>query len=146
MVIGTTERELWVLAVSSTPDRHVIGKPEIKYVGNIHGNEPVSKEILLHLILVRHFGIRMRNKFTLFCYATYLTCQCWLSTIYAKTEAFFISIQFYMVSFIILGFIADSKIGCWQFQLYINDDVALTFPLILSDCLECLQFVSHNSF
>lgn len=45
-------RELWVLAVSSTPDRHVLGKPEIKYVGNIHGNEPVSKEILLHLILV----------------------------------------------------------------------------------------------
>lgn len=45
------KRELWVLAVSSTPDRHVAGKPEMKYVGNIHGNEPVSKEILLHLIL-----------------------------------------------------------------------------------------------
>lgn len=48
------ERELWVLAVSSTPDRHVAGKPEMKYVGNIHGNEPVSKEILLHLILVSY--------------------------------------------------------------------------------------------
>ncbi|XP_046437221.1 carboxypeptidase D-like isoform X3 [Daphnia pulex] len=45
------KKELWVLAVSSTPDRHVAGKPEMKYVGNIHGNEPVSKEILLHLIL-----------------------------------------------------------------------------------------------
>ena len=48
------EKELWVLAVSSTPDRHVAGKPEMKYVGNIHGNEPVSKEILLHLILVSY--------------------------------------------------------------------------------------------
>ena len=46
-------RELWVLAVSSTPDSHVAGKPEVKYVANIHGNEPVSKEILLHFILVR---------------------------------------------------------------------------------------------
>lgn len=43
-----------MLAVSSTPDRHVAGKPEMKYVGNIHGNEPVSKEILLHLILVSY--------------------------------------------------------------------------------------------
>lgn len=47
-------RALWVLAVSSTPDHHVDGKPEIKYVANIHGNEPVGKEILLHLILVVH--------------------------------------------------------------------------------------------
>lgn len=54
--VCTIDRTLWVLAVSSTPDRHVLGVPEIKYVGNIHGNEPVSKEILLHLILVRHFA------------------------------------------------------------------------------------------
>ena len=47
-----TGRDLWVLAVSSTPAKHVIGKPEVKYVGNIHGNEPISKEILLHFILV----------------------------------------------------------------------------------------------
>jgi len=44
-------RELWVLAVSSTAHEHVSGKPEVKYVANIHGNEPVSKEILLHFIL-----------------------------------------------------------------------------------------------
>lgn len=52
------KRELWVLAVSSTPNRHVLGKPEIKYIGNIHGNEPISKELLLHfaLHLVTHYG------------------------------------------------------------------------------------------
>ena len=52
MIAMEIGRELWVLAVSSTPHDHVAGKPEVKYVANIHGNEPVSKEILLHFILV----------------------------------------------------------------------------------------------
>ncbi|XP_061391276.1 carboxypeptidase D-like [Musca vetustissima] len=43
-------RELWVLVVSSSPYEHMIGKPDVKYVGNIHGNEPVGRELLLHLI------------------------------------------------------------------------------------------------
>ena len=32
------------------PDKHVILRPEVKYVGNMHGNEVPSKEVLLHLI------------------------------------------------------------------------------------------------
>lgn len=43
-------RDLWVLVVSSSPYEHMIGKPDVKYVGNIHGNEPVGRELLLHLI------------------------------------------------------------------------------------------------
>ncbi|XP_059223641.1 carboxypeptidase M isoform X2 [Stomoxys calcitrans] len=43
-------RELWVLVVSSSPYEHMLGKPDVKYVGNIHGNEPVGRELLLHLI------------------------------------------------------------------------------------------------
>ncbi|XP_058977860.1 carboxypeptidase D isoform X2 [Musca domestica] len=43
-------RELWVLVVSSSPYEHMVGKPDVKYVGNIHGNEPVGRELLLHLI------------------------------------------------------------------------------------------------
>lgn len=38
------------MVVSSSPYEHMIGKPDVKYVGNIHGNEPVGRELLLHLI------------------------------------------------------------------------------------------------
>ena len=42
---------MWVLAIAgSIPDKHVILRPEAKYVGNMHGNEVPSKEVLLHLI------------------------------------------------------------------------------------------------
>lgn len=43
-------RDLWVMVVSASPYEHMIGKPDVKYIGNIHGNEAVSRELLLHLI------------------------------------------------------------------------------------------------
>jgi carboxypeptidase M len=44
-------RELWILALAdSQPDRHIILRPDVKYIGNMHGNEVPSKETLLHLI------------------------------------------------------------------------------------------------
>ncbi len=43
-------RDLWVIVVSSPPYEHMIGKPDKKYVANIHGNEPVGRELMLHLI------------------------------------------------------------------------------------------------
>ena len=45
-------RELWVLLISSSPNQKVALQPEVKYVGNIHGNEPVGRELLLRLIQV----------------------------------------------------------------------------------------------
>ncbi len=44
-------RELWVLALADTnPDKHLTLRPEVKYIGNMHGNEATSREILLHFI------------------------------------------------------------------------------------------------
>ncbi|XP_022814243.1 carboxypeptidase M isoform X1 [Spodoptera litura] len=43
-------RDLWVMVVSASPYEHMIGKPDVKYVGNIHGNEAVGRELILHLI------------------------------------------------------------------------------------------------
>jgi len=44
-------RELWVMVVSSSPYEHMIGKPNVKYVANMHGNEAVGRELMLHTIL-----------------------------------------------------------------------------------------------
>ena len=44
-------RELWVMVVSSSPYEHMIGKPNVKYVANMHGNEAIGRELMLHLIL-----------------------------------------------------------------------------------------------
>ncbi|XP_068913487.1 carboxypeptidase D isoform X2 [Tenebrio molitor] len=43
-------RDLWVMVVSASPYEHMIGKPDVKYVANMHGNEAVSRELMLHLI------------------------------------------------------------------------------------------------
>lgn len=44
-------RELWVMAIADgEPDKHRLLRPEIKYVGNQHGNEAPSRELLLYFI------------------------------------------------------------------------------------------------
>ncbi|XP_057710713.1 carboxypeptidase M isoform X2 [Corythoichthys intestinalis] len=42
-------QELWVLALGQSSRRHTVGIPEFKYVANMHGNEVVGRELLLHL-------------------------------------------------------------------------------------------------
>ncbi|KAJ8917356.1 hypothetical protein NQ315_002378 [Exocentrus adspersus] len=43
-------RDLYVFIIGTTPTKHVPGKPEFKYVANMHGNEVIGRELLLYLI------------------------------------------------------------------------------------------------
>nr|CAD7399737.1 unnamed protein product [Timema cristinae] len=48
--VNVSGRDLWVMVVSASPYEHMIGKPDVKYVANMHGNEAVGRELMLHLI------------------------------------------------------------------------------------------------
>ncbi|XP_076364413.1 carboxypeptidase D-like isoform X3 [Tachypleus tridentatus] len=44
-------RDLWVTIVSKNPREQPELKPNVKYVANMHGNEAVGRELMLHLIV-----------------------------------------------------------------------------------------------
>ena len=63
--IGSSEKgkDLWVLAISlKVNESRPIGRPMIKLVANIHGNEPIGKQLLVYLasFLLHNYGIDER--------------------------------------------------------------------------------------
>lgn len=51
-------RELWVMRITREPFSDVQGKPKFKYVGNMHGDETISRQVLVYLLeyLLRGYG------------------------------------------------------------------------------------------
>lgn len=55
-------RQLWVMRITRDPDRKSLGKPKFKYVGNMHGDETVSRQVLVYLVeyLLTKYGEQER--------------------------------------------------------------------------------------
>ncbi|KAL6116189.1 cpd [Pungitius sinensis] len=51
-------RELWVMRITKDPHGDAPGKPKFKYVGNMHGDETVSRQVLVYLVeyLLTQYG------------------------------------------------------------------------------------------
>ena len=52
------KRELWTVQITDKPDEIEQGEPMFKYVGNMHGNEVISRQILIYLVayLCENYG------------------------------------------------------------------------------------------
>ncbi|KAK4878716.1 hypothetical protein RN001_011222 [Aquatica leii] len=55
-------RNLYVMILGNNPQQHTPGKPEFKYIANMHGNEVIGREVLLLLIkyLCENYGANDR--------------------------------------------------------------------------------------
>ncbi|MCI4385837.1 hypothetical protein PGIGA_G00055340 [Pangasianodon gigas] len=55
-------RELWVMRITKEPLTDMPGKPKFKYVGNMHGDETISRQVLAYLVeyLLRSYGDNQR--------------------------------------------------------------------------------------
>ncbi|XP_071946432.1 carboxypeptidase D-like isoform X2 [Antedon mediterranea] len=59
---SVSNRELWAMQITDNPDDVEKGEPWFKYVGNMHGNEVIGRQILIYLIeyLCKNYGTNER--------------------------------------------------------------------------------------
>lgn len=55
-------RKLWVMRITKDPNEESPWKPKFKYVGNMHGDETVSRQVLVYLAdyLLAKYGVEPR--------------------------------------------------------------------------------------
>uniref|UniRef100_A0A8C2Z2K4 Carboxypeptidase D n=1 Tax=Cyclopterus lumpus TaxID=8103 RepID=A0A8C2Z2K4_CYCLU len=55
-------RQLWVMRITKDPNGDTPGKPKFKYVGNMHGDETVSRQVLVYVVeyLLTKYGEESR--------------------------------------------------------------------------------------
>lgn len=55
-------RELWVVRITTHPITETPGKPGFKFVGNVHGDEALSRQMLVYLVeyLLTGYGVDPR--------------------------------------------------------------------------------------
>ena len=58
------KHDLWVMIISDQPTIHEPGEPEVRYVGNMHGDESVGRECLLLFIEYLCINYKQNNYIT----------------------------------------------------------------------------------
>ncbi|XP_068440183.1 carboxypeptidase D [Clinocottus analis] len=59
---SSEDRELWVMRITKDPNSDTPGKPKFKYVGNMHGDETLSRQVLVYVVeyLLTKYGEESR--------------------------------------------------------------------------------------
>ncbi len=71
-------RELWVMRITRDPTADGPGKPKFKYVGNMHGDETVSRQVLIYLLedLLEKYG-ESRGSQSWSTAQIFISCRAW---------------------------------------------------------------------